>query len=473
MGRKLGLFHILLFIVFALSTASAENIVYLDPLEVNLPDCGTATVAVRLNSTDAIGGFQSDIKFDPDVVRITDIAFVGGYNCSFSFMINNTNYYRLVGINNNGDVAGEQTLAVFTIECINCDAYYETRIDFDDEDMELILVNQTGYKFPAIWENTTIKCGTTLDTTVSIEDVTIAPGESINVPIMINNTENLGGCIINFEYDPAIVHVSDVVQGDINLLACNINNSCGLMQVNAIETSGLNGNIVFANVNLTAVGSRGNISMLNITVDQLFDMFFIPITYTIIDGIFTIEEDTESPEVLNAYASRIEMLNDNGRPRKTGTNITVLNITAIDEDSGIRDVTINLSTIGGSPVRTMKRILGTDIWTVSTNAVSGINLTHNLNINVTDNKGNYNNSIGITLTVLRRGDIYRDNNLDYKDVLYIARYLASLPPECNNPPSVLVGDVVGVSGEAKGDGIVDLLDALYIARYDAGMEGEP
>jgi hypothetical protein len=96
-----------------------------------------------------------------------------------------------------------------------------------------------------------------------------------------------------------------------------------------------------------------------------------------------------------------------------------------------------------------------------------------LTINVTDNKGNYNNSIGITLTVLRRGDVCRDNNLDYMDVLYIARYLALLPPECNNPPGVLVGDVVGVSGEAKGDGIVDLLDALYIARYDAGMEREP
>jgi len=58
-------------------------------------------------------------------------------------------------------------------------------------------------------------------------------------------------------------------------------------------------------------------------------------------------------------------------------------------------------------------------------------------------------------------------------VTYIARYLTGLEPECSNPPSVLAADVVGLSGDARGDSIVDLMDALYLARYIAGMEEEP
>jgi len=96
-----------------------------------------------------------------------------------------------------------------------------------------------------------------------------------------------------------------------------------------------------------------------------------------------------------------------------------------------------------------------------------------LTINATDNKGNHNNTVAIQLTVLRRGDVCRDNAIGCEDVMYIARYLAGLEPECSNPPNVLVGDVVGASGDPVGDGIVNLMDALYMARHVAGMEGEP
>ncbi|MCK4459632.1 MAG: hypothetical protein KAU52_07925, partial [Methanosarcinales archaeon] len=107
------------------------------------------------------------------------------------------------------------------------------------------------------------------------------------------------------------------------------------------------------------------------------------------------------------------------------------------------------------------------------NATAGINLTHQLTINATDNDGNYNNTVAIQLTVLRRGDVCRDDTIDHKDVMYIARYLAGLEPESSNPPTVLVGDVVGAAGDPKGDGVVNLMDALYMARYGAGFEIEP
>jgi hypothetical protein len=245
------------------------------------------------------------------------------------------------------------------------------------------------------------------------------------------------------------------------------------MTANALNDSGLNGDIVFANIELNAVGIKGEETLLDITVIQLIDTGFDPMDHTVIDGTFIIEEDTEAPAVTDACASPDTILNDNDRPRAPGTNTTTLSVTVTDAHSGVANVTIDLSSIGGYANEPMVREGETDTWTVSVNVVAGINLTHHLTVNATDDKGNFNDSVCITLTVLRRGDVCRNNVIDNNDVIYIARYLAGLEPECSNPPGVLVTDVVGLSGDARGDSIVNLMDALYLARYIAGLEGEP
>jgi hypothetical protein len=310
-------------------------------------------------------------------------------------------------------------------------------------------------------------------TTVSIENVTLAPGENITVPIMVSNVDNLGGCRINLIYNASVVHVSGVLQGDMDYLTYNIDNGTGWMTTNALNDSGLNGDVIFANIELTAVGLKGEETLLDITVVQLIDTGFDHIDHTVIDGTFIIEEDTEPPVVTGACASPDTILNDNGRPRASGTNTTTLSITVTDDESGVANVTIDLSLIGGYANEPMVREGETNTWTVTVNAVTGINLPHHLSVNATDNKGNFNDSVCITLTVLRRGDVCRNNVIDNNDVIYIARYLSDLEPECSNPPGVLVADVVGLSGDARGDNIVDLMDALYLARYIAGMEEEP
>jgi hypothetical protein len=320
---------------------------------------------------------------------------------------------------------------------------------------------------------TTVSATAPSFTTVSIKNVTLAPGESTTVPIMVNNVDNLGGCWINLTYNASVVHVSGVLQGDMDYLTYNIDNGTGWMTANALNNSGLNGDVVFTNIELTAVGIKGEETLLDITLNQLIDTGFDPIGHTVIDGTFIIEEDTEAPAITGASASPDTILNDNDRPRAPGTNITTLSVTVTDAEGDVANVTIDLSSIGGSADEPMIYEEETDVWSVSVNAVEGINLTHYLTVNATDNEGNFNDSISIILTVLRRGDVCRNNVIDNNDVTYIARYLADLEPECSSPPGVMVGDVVGLSGDAKGDNIVDLMDALYLVRYIVGLEGEP
>jgi len=185
--------------------------------------------------------------------------------------------------------------------------------------------------------------------------------------------------------------------------------------------------------------------------------------------------DEAPPSVTNPESNPGVILNDNGRGRAVGTNVSRINVTVTD-DAGVASVTIDLSPIGGAAAEPMSLLEGTNtngIWTVTTTASAGINGTHSLVVNATDVYGKFNNTVSVPLEVLRRGDVKRDNAVNMGDMMYIARYTVGLEPEASNPPSVLVGDVVGAGGDPRGDGKVDMKDALYIARWVAGLEQEP
>jgi hypothetical protein len=173
----------------------------------------------------------------------------------------------------------------------------------------------------------------------------------------------------------------------------------------------------------------------------------------------TVGKTLASIQITDQNANPAVILNDNGRPRPPGTNLTRLNVTVTGD---VASVTIDLSPIGGSASASMMRILGTDDYTITTNATSGINLTSNLVVNATDTSGNFNNSVSIPLKVSLRGDFNGDGKVDLKDLLFMRRYLAGLEPSINP----LVADIQ----PAEGDGKVDLKDLLLLRRYLAGLE---
>jgi len=317
-----------------------------------------------------------------------------------------------------------------------------------------------------------------LPATLYIEDVVVMPGENTTVPIMVFDAVNISICEINFTYDPTVVRMTDVTRGDMRYsFKFNVNNGSGWMRANALDVDGLSGNVTFAYVTLAAVGNKSDVSEMEFEDSRLLDVSFKEIVHIRRNGTFSIWENVP-PEVTNVSATPGTILYDNGRPRTPGTDITSLSAYVTDTDGSITAVTINLSSIGGSPAHPMEYILG-DIWTLTTNAtevaaaINAPNFTHELAITATDNDGGINDSVSIELTVLKRGDVNGDGLVDEMDVDYISNYVAGLEPEASNPPVVLVGDVVGEAGDPMGDGVVDMLDALYIAKYTSGRVEEP
>ena len=176
--------------------------------------------------------------------------------------------------------------------------------------------------------------------------------------------------------------------------------------------------------------------------------------------------DNDKPTLTPAL-SRPIILNDNGRARPPDTNYSVLNVTAIDNiPNGISAVTVNLSSLNLSGAQSLTRIGTTDVWTVTLKAPyeDGVNSTNTLGINVTDQAGNFNTST-VDLTVLRRGDVVRNNMITSGDATYIAKYLVGKEPM----PDLLVADIA----PAEGNGRLTSGDALYIAKHLVYKEPAP
>lgn len=125
--------------------------------------------------------------------------------------------------------------------------------------------------------------------TVTIGDYTSATGGEITMPLMINGVKDYGVGTINITYDPAVVHVAGVSDGDDSTVtASNINNTAGIASIAAWNIGGVSGDIVFANVALKAVGSSGESSPLILTVAKLVDTSMKSIPAGQSGGTFTI-----------------------------------------------------------------------------------------------------------------------------------------------------------------------------------------
>ena len=125
--------------------------------------------------------------------------------------------------------------------------------------------------------------------TVTIDDCTSATGGEITVPLMINGIKDYGVGTINITYDPAVVQVAGVSDGDDSkVTASNINNTAGITSISAWNIGGVSGDIVFANVALKAVGRGGESSSLTPAIAKLADTSMKSISAGQSGGTFTI-----------------------------------------------------------------------------------------------------------------------------------------------------------------------------------------
>jgi hypothetical protein len=126
-------------------------------------------------------------------------------------------------------------------------------------------------------------------TIVSIANATVGLGDTATIPIMLNNITDYGSGTIRIWYNHSVVHVTDVRGSPESQVAAKyIDNSIGYTSITASNPYGVSGNITFANVEFTAVGSGS--TPLNLTVASLYDTTPTSIQTNVSNGLIRVTD---------------------------------------------------------------------------------------------------------------------------------------------------------------------------------------
>jgi len=250
----------------------------------------------------------------------------------------------------------------------------------------------------------TLSTGGTFSTIKTLSDFGCQGFEG-NCILTINATDDAGKANTNEKITVVVDDIAPRVTANPTVYPDNQNaaRNGSLITLNATIID-LGAGVKNAMVNVSQVnGSLGNIILNNISGFWTNSSVILNTS----DGIYYLNITAYD----NAYncndSAQVTVVIDNTRPiilsadanpsiiESNGTDNTLLNVTAIDNGSGIASVTINLSAIGGLSAQAMTNYSG--VWQFITNTT--IFGTFELPVNITDNAGNSNTSVTILLIV--------------------------------------------------------------------------
>ncbi len=256
-----------------------------------------------------------------------------------------------------------------------------------------VLRNDTQIIYPTPWEND--------------ENITVSVNTSIGLGDF-NYTIQYNDSVGNYGTpDTVIITINDTTPpfafNKIPANGSSIYNTTPLISVNITDNaSGVNLSSIVMTVNDTIV------DIANTTIAggyMVYNQTVTPFTQTQVVNVTVNATDNNSNFMSYNWSFTVDgnapVLTDTAANPQTiesnGIETTTLSVNVTDDISEISSVTINLSSIGGEANVEMQNSSG-NYW-INTNATGVGNGTFYLPINATDNAGNSNTSVNITLYV--------------------------------------------------------------------------
>jgi hypothetical protein len=103
-------------------------------------------------------------------------------------------------------------------------------------------------------------------TLLIVEDGRMPPESTIQIPISIENADDIGNMDIMLTYDPEVLSATEVIKGSLtdgSMFESNIID--GTVRIGFVDTVGINGNGSIAQIGFDVVGSPGDSSVLTLT----------------------------------------------------------------------------------------------------------------------------------------------------------------------------------------------------------------
>lgn len=94
--------------------------------------------------------------------------------------------------------------------------------------------------------------------TVSIADSHGGPGSSVDIPVSVENADNLGSMDIVISYDPSVLSVISVEKGSLNKGMISADTTTpGIVSIGIVDAGGINGNGPVAVLKVKVTGEKG------------------------------------------------------------------------------------------------------------------------------------------------------------------------------------------------------------------------
>jgi len=287
-----------------------------------------------------------------------------------------------------------------------------------------------------------LPAGASAQAVVAIENASALPNETTTTNVIAYNVTNLGNFGITVTYDPGVVNITDVTEGpDVGNFRWEriSDGKVRLYTMNMFEIPSLSGDVTLATLTLRAVGDLGDTCSLNLEIGQLLDNESNPIPAISKNGTFKIV-DTEPPLI-----EFIAPTPENG----TKINVSYVNITVnVADPSGVSVVLLNWNGVN----ETMSMIAN-NTWSINkTNLSDGV---YTFKVYANDTAGNLGVSetrIVIVSVLPRIGDMNGDGEVNFDDVIALAKHIYFGTPVYDDP-------------DVNGDGEVNFDDVIALAKH--------
>jgi len=208
----------------------------------------TANGCIRLTDIDELGSYSVILNWDPLVVDVTDITegdFIVTEYINHAAGYANINGYTMTSASGDVTLACLEYTGVGGIDC----ALTLTDIELLSADpTPVVLAYDTIDHGEAV-----IDGGVITDTVVSVDNVLVGIGSTQEGCIRVSNINGLGSFSINITFDPLVVDVTDVTEGDF-IITPYINNAKGYVTIIGYSMSGVSGNVILGCLEYTGIG---------------------------------------------------------------------------------------------------------------------------------------------------------------------------------------------------------------------------
>jgi hypothetical protein len=127
---------------------------------------------------------------------------------------------------------------------------------------------------------------------LTVSDAQGSSGSTIDVPIMINNADDVGSMNITLTYDPTILQVNSVTKGDLNQgMISSDTDTSGILCLAIADQNGITGDGEIAVISFTVVNQTGS-SLLLIEDLLVYDVDSLEIDATSQSGTFTVTKSS-------------------------------------------------------------------------------------------------------------------------------------------------------------------------------------